>query len=682
MRALPRLDRLDPDTVDLGPYLFTTLRNLFLKSVERGARAEPVAEVPEPGEPAPIEDDPERSTLLHRQQEEVRSANAQLAPRQRLVLALRELEDKSYAEIGVIVGLNENAVAQLISRARDSLRTELRLAQVDPERLPEECRRYLPLLSRHLDGQLRGPQLDADARSPGRLQRLPGRARLDARGAAALPRAAAVALRGGRAAQSDRPRADGRSLLGGRPSGPRPLGGRCRRGRRPLRARRRRRRGRPRAHAAVTRCVAAVKTVLACHVGRRRRPRSRAASPRRRPRRRRRQHRRRPRPPCDRRRPRRPTTTATTSTDGDDDREHARHHRPGPCPDDRSADDDGRHRPPHRPTRTAPTVDAPQPPLGADVAVERRLLVPRQRAGRHLHAAGSTAARYGACTSPRTLQGLALGAHDFAVRARDRAGNTGAPATARWTIVPPPDTTAPTTSIVSATTAGRRRELPVHGVRGRLDVRLLAGRWRVRRLREPTAYNGLAVGAHTFAVRATDAAGNTGAPATHAWTIAPPAAAASRPDHLGAHEEPVRGHEHGHGRRRPVRRQRDADRHLHDPRPRTGPEPSRAPGRSAGSARSRRSPTAAPTSPSRTSATTRVRSPAPADAAVRNRRLAGCTGIQRPEEVTDAPHDPHLHPLGAHPRRLARGRRDGGSGSLDVPRAGLRRRAADEDLPR
>src|SRR6188508_2696168 len=70
VRALPRLDRLDPDTVELGPYLFTTLRNLFLKSVERGQRVAPVEEVPEPREPAPIEDDPERSTLLHRQQEE------------------------------------------------------------------------------------------------------------------------------------------------------------------------------------------------------------------------------------------------------------------------------------------------------------------------------------------------------------------------------------------------------------------------------------------------------------------------------------------------------------------------------------------------------------------------------------------------------------------------------------
>lgn len=158
VRALPRLDRLDPDTVDIAAYLFQTTRNLFLKQVERAGRAQPVEEVPEPRVEAPIEDDPERSTLLARQQEEVRLANARLQPRQRLVLALRELEDRSYAEIGELVGLKENAVAQLVFRARESLRTELRLAQVDPERLPEECRRFLPLLAAHLDGQLKGPR--------------------------------------------------------------------------------------------------------------------------------------------------------------------------------------------------------------------------------------------------------------------------------------------------------------------------------------------------------------------------------------------------------------------------------------------------------------------------------------------------------------------------------------------
>ena len=90
----------------------------------------------------------------------MRLANARLDPRQRLVLALCELEDRSYAEIGELVGLNENAVAQLVFRARERLRTELRLVQVDPESLPEECRAFLPLLAQHLDGRLKGPKLD------------------------------------------------------------------------------------------------------------------------------------------------------------------------------------------------------------------------------------------------------------------------------------------------------------------------------------------------------------------------------------------------------------------------------------------------------------------------------------------------------------------------------------------
>ena len=156
VRVLPKLDSLDPETLDLGAYLFATERNLFLKSIERTKRQQPVDEIPEPDEPRAIEDDPQRSTLLADQQERVRRANAALAPRQRLVLALRELEDRSYAEIGELVGLKENAVAQLISRARLRLREELRLVEVDRSKLPEECQALLPLLSSYLDGQLKG----------------------------------------------------------------------------------------------------------------------------------------------------------------------------------------------------------------------------------------------------------------------------------------------------------------------------------------------------------------------------------------------------------------------------------------------------------------------------------------------------------------------------------------------
>ncbi|MEZ5102226.1 MAG: sigma-70 family RNA polymerase sigma factor [Thermoleophilia bacterium] len=161
VRALPRLDALDPETVDIRAYLFTTARNLFLKDVERVKRQRPVEEVPDQPAPLALEDAPEGAVLLAGQQEEVRQANARLNPRHRLVLALRELEEKSYAEIGELLDMNENAVAQLISRARISLRDELRLVQVDRSKLSAECQRYLPLLAQHLDGELRGDRKDA-----------------------------------------------------------------------------------------------------------------------------------------------------------------------------------------------------------------------------------------------------------------------------------------------------------------------------------------------------------------------------------------------------------------------------------------------------------------------------------------------------------------------------------------
>jgi RNA polymerase sigma factor (sigma-70 family) len=159
VRAVPTLDRHDATTVDLGAYLFTTCKNLFYKQVAKGKWAEPMAEVPEPIAPTPIDDDPERAALLRSQQHDMRVANGKLESRQRLVLALRELDDRSYAEIGEIVGLKENAVAQLIFRARESLRVEVRLAQVDPDRFPDDCRQFLPLLAKHLDGELEGKRL-------------------------------------------------------------------------------------------------------------------------------------------------------------------------------------------------------------------------------------------------------------------------------------------------------------------------------------------------------------------------------------------------------------------------------------------------------------------------------------------------------------------------------------------
>jgi RNA polymerase sigma factor (sigma-70 family) len=518
VRALPRLDRIDPDRADLGPYLHTTLRNLFLKSVERGRRSRPVAEVPETDDPVAIEDDPERGTLLHSQQEEVRAANARLAPRQRLVLALRELEDRSYAEIGVVVGLNENAVAQLISRARESLRHELRLAQVDPGRLPEECRLNLPLLSRHLDGQLRGAQLErtlAHLEGCERCQEALDSMREAQRRYRLLP---PLLFTG----DELRKRIDVELTSAGYWDGP------SSRLRRP---------------AALAAAVAALLAVGGSGVGAalliRDDAPSRLAAASTEP------AATTARPPTTEPPPRTtaapstaappattrsaPTTSAATTT------AEATSTAPPPAATSPSTTAAVAPPPPTVPVVPPPAVTAVTPT--ADTVAPTVTLLSRPAAQTasptasfsfQASEAGATfscrldGGAYGACTSPRAFAGLAVGVHEFAVRARDRAGNTGPPATARWTIVPPPDTVPPTATIVAATTAGADATFqftasePGSSFACSLDGAAYAA------CASPRAYAGLAPGAHAFSVRATDTAGNTGPPATHAWTIVPP----------------------------------------------------------------------------------------------------------------------------------------------------------------
>lgn len=530
VRALPRLDKLDPETVELGPYLFTTLRNVFLKSVERRKRAEPVAEVPEPSELSPIEDDPERSTLLHGQQDEVRLANARLAPRQRLVLALRELEDKSYAEIGEVVGLNENAVAQLISRARESLRTELRLAQVDPSRLPEECRGFLPLLSRHLDGQLRGEQLeqtlvhlegcercqealdsmreaqrryrtliplpwlgeesqekiDAELTSAGYWSRPAGsRIGLKRRGAVLVAGAVLLAAAGGTGigaavllGTDDTAPAAAASTSGGPPTStlpppptfpgqqPAPL---------------------PGATAVVT---------------------STLAPP--------------PPPPPPSKPPTSPvsgpeeTTTqepaavSTSTGEGEQLRPPPPPPPPPPSP------------PPMPPVdRTAPTVAILTRPPAETSGTSAAFSFQASEAGAEF-SCRLDAAAFAPCVSPAVYHGLPVGEHTFAVRARDKAGNTGAAATAAWKVVPPPDVTPPTTAIVSASTSGSSASFQFTSSEPGSTFSCSLDGAAYETCTSPRAYSGLGPGDHAFAVRSTDPAGNTGTPATHTWTVVPP----------------------------------------------------------------------------------------------------------------------------------------------------------------
>jgi Bacterial Ig-like domain/PKD domain len=142
------------------------------------------------------------------------------------------------------------------------------------------------------------------------------------------------------------------------------------------------------------------------------------------------------------------------------------------------------------------------------------------------------AAPWADCASPWTTAALSDGPHTVSVRATDTAGNTDAsPATRAFTVdaASPPDTSAPQTSITSGPTGTTSASTASFAFSSSepgstFECRLDGGAFAA--CTSPEAYSGLAAGAHTFSVRATDAAGNSDAsPATQSWTIqgAPPA---------------------------------------------------------------------------------------------------------------------------------------------------------------
>jgi|GEM_PF-3162244 len=130
------------------------------------------------------------------------------------------------------------------------------------------------------------------------------------------------------------------------------------------------------------------------------------------------------------------------------------------------------------------------------------------------------------CASPHTYLGLDPGPHTFEVRALDRALNVDpTPAIHVWTIVlPPPDTTAPNTTVNSGpdavttlTTATFTFSSNEAGVTFECSIN---GGATYAPCTSPQNYTGLAVGAREFRVRAIDAALNTDpTPAIFSWTI-------------------------------------------------------------------------------------------------------------------------------------------------------------------
>jgi len=121
------------------------------------------------------------------------------------------------------------------------------------------------------------------------------------------------------------------------------------------------------------------------------------------------------------------------------------------------------------------------------------------------------------CTSGASSSGLADGNHVLSVQATDQAGNTSAPVTWNWTV----DTVPPSVTIDSGPTG------PTNDTTATFAFSSEAGAVFACSLdgaspepcSSPASYGGLADGSHSFAVTATDAAGNSSSPETATWSV-------------------------------------------------------------------------------------------------------------------------------------------------------------------
>jgi hypothetical protein len=175
---------------------------------------------------------------------------------------------------------------------------------------------------------------------------------------------------------------------------------------------------------------------------------------------------------------------------------------------------------------TAPDTAISSGPSGTVTATTATLGFSSSESGSTYHCSLDSGA-WAVCTSPKTYSALATGPHAFSVKATDAAGNTDAsPATRGWTVqteAPPADTTPPDTVISSGpfgTTTSTVASLSFSATEGgsSFQCKLDTGSW--AGCTSPRSYSGLAVGSHSFSVKATDAAGNTDAtPAAQSWTV-------------------------------------------------------------------------------------------------------------------------------------------------------------------
>jgi RNA polymerase sigma factor (sigma-70 family) len=142
-----------PAAMNVGAYLHATARNVLWKQLRDSHEVSDGDIETTVGADDDLDNDPERSALLGEQQNLVRRCAAVLTGRQRRALTLRDVEGRSYSEIGSELGIGTGAVMQVISRARARLRVAVRRANVDLDNLAPECKAMLGPLSDYLDGR-------------------------------------------------------------------------------------------------------------------------------------------------------------------------------------------------------------------------------------------------------------------------------------------------------------------------------------------------------------------------------------------------------------------------------------------------------------------------------------------------------------------------------------------------
>ena len=133
-----------------------------------------------------------------------------------------------------------------------------------------------------------------------------------------------------------------------------------------------------------------------------------------------------------------------------------------------------------------------------------------------------------ACASPKSYSGLGAGSHTFDVEAVGASGSstgTSAPASWTWVVDLTPPVAPVITSGPSGPTASTSASFAFTGEGGATFQCALDSTASPVACTSMKSYSGLAQGAHTFYVRQTDAAGNTGPFASRSWTVdtvAPP----------------------------------------------------------------------------------------------------------------------------------------------------------------